>query len=136
MTFSLYALLKDEAPAMSNESLAADLKTYFKNEDAFSLEFEQLPFAKNKTLALRWGTWLVRVAYEEGVAVKNDAIEIQKKTASSSACDVSRISRRIRVVFGSDDTQQYTNEIIYLIDFLKAIKGALIFDPQQNDFIH
>lgn len=135
MTFSLYALLDNDAPSVSNESLAADLENYFCNEKEFSLQFEQLPFAKTKTLALRWNMWLVRVSYEEGDAVKNDSIEIQKTLGPSCTSNIAHIGRRIRVVFGSDDTQQYTNQIIYVIDFLKEIKGTLIFDPQQNNFI-
>lgn len=135
MTFSLYALLSDEAPPMSNESLAEDLKTYFRNEEGFLLQFEQLPFTSNKTLALRWDSWLVRVSYEEGKEVTDDAVEIQKRTAATSGMDVSATRRRIRLVFGDDDAQQYTNQVIYLIDFLKEIPGVVIFDPQQNDFV-
>ena len=135
MTFSLYALLTDDAPPMSNDSLADDLKNYFRNEEGFVLKFEQLPFTTNKTLALWWDSWLVRVSYEEGQEVKDDSVEIQKRTGDTSGIDVSSIHRRIRLVFGDDDTQQYTNQVIYLIDFLKEIKGVIIYDPQQNDFV-
>lgn len=135
MTFSYYALLNQDAPAISNESLAADLKNYFRNEDGFSLELEELPFSKGKTLALRWEGWLVRVCYEEGDAVRIDSAEIQSRIGSSHDFDVSNIRRRIRVVFGSDDERRFTNEIIYVVDFLKEIKGVLIFDPQRNDFV-
>lgn len=136
MTFTIYALLKDDAAPVSNESLAQDFQHYFRNEDGFSLKFEQLPFAEHKTLALRWDSWLVRVAYEEGDEVQADSREIQKRTAAESAIDVSGIRRRIRVVFGSDDAQQYTNQIIYVLDFLKELEGAIVFDPQQNDFLN
>lgn len=135
MTFSLYALLSEEAPSISNDSLAAEFRHYFRNENGFSLELEQLPFSKNATLALRWGGWLVRVAYEEGDAVRADSLEIQNRIGSSYNVDVSTVRRRIRVVFGSDDDMRFTNEIIYVIDFLKEINGVLIFDPQKNDFV-
>ncbi len=136
MTFTIYALLTDDAPPVSNESLAEDLKHYFRNEEGFSLKFEQLPFAAQKTLALRWNDWLVRVACEEGDEVQADALEIQKRTAAASTRDVSQIRRRIRVVFGSDDAQQYTNQILFVLDFLKELEGAIVFDPQQNDFLN
>lgn len=135
MTFSLYALLNDESPLISNESLAVELKHYFRNEEKFTLELEHLPFSKSATLALRWGAWLVRVAYEEGDSVRADSREIQSRVSTSYNVDVSEVSRRIRVVFGSDDEMEFTNEIIYVIDFLKEIKGVLIFDPQRNDFV-
>ncbi len=135
MSFSLYALLGDDAPRMSVESLAEDLRTFFRNEKDFSLKSEELPFSSNKTLALRWNDWLVRVNYEEGDHVKADSMTIQKRATPPAGLDVSHISRRIRVVFGSDDEQRYTNQIIFVIDFLKAIGGVSIFDPQQNDFM-
>jgi hypothetical protein len=135
MTFTVYALLKDTAPQLSNDTLAEDLKRHFRNEEGFSLTFEQLPFASDKSLALRWNDWLVRISYEEGQEVLNDSLEIQRRTAADSANDVSGISRRIRVVFGSDDAQEHTNEMIYVLDYLKELDGVVIFDPQQNDFI-
>lgn len=135
MPFALYALFGERAPHMSNESLASDLQSFFKDEDGFSLEFEQLPFARGKTLALRWGRWLVRVSYEDGKNVEADSQEIQKIVGASAPFDLARINRRVRVVFGDDDAQEYTNQIIYLTDFLRAIPGVVIFDPQQNNLV-
>lgn len=136
MIFSLYALLNADAEPMSNDSLAADLTHYFRNEEGFVLKFEQLPFTGNKTLALWWDNWLVRVSYEEGQEVVDDSVEIQKRTGATPGIDVLHITRRIRLVFGDDDAQQYTNQVIYLIDFLKEIRGVIIYDPQQNDFVN
>lgn len=135
MTFSIYALLGNQAPAITNESLASDLQRFFRNEENFTLQFEQMPFAKNKTLALRWGTWLVRVSYEEGAGVVQDSIEIAKIVGSTAPYELSGIDRRIRVVFSDDSTREYTNQIIYLMDFLKEIPTAILFDPQQRDLI-
>jgi hypothetical protein len=132
MTFALCALLGERAPAITNESLASDLRHLFGNEKDFSIEFELLPFAKNRTLALRWGTWLVRVCYEEGTNVAQDSAEINKIVGSTVPYDLSDIPRRIRVVFGNDDTREYENHIICVIDFLRVIPGVVIFDPQQR----
>ena len=71
--FSLYALLGEGAPAISTESLAAELGSLFRDEQGFSLQYEQLPFAKHKSLTLRWGTWLARLGYEEGKKVVEDS---------------------------------------------------------------
>ena len=43
MTFSLLALLTEQSPVISNESLADELKAYFENEEDFSLKFGRLP---------------------------------------------------------------------------------------------
>lgn len=133
MTFTIYGLLSDQSPEISNESLAEDLKKYFRNESGFSLEFETLPFSSEPTLALYWGDWSVRVSYEEGEDVENDAKEIQRRT--NSKIDFSKFRRQIRMIFASDDDKKYTNEIIYLLDYLQEIEGVLVYDPQQNDFV-
>lgn len=135
MTFALYALLGDETPTVTIESLASGLKSFFRNEENFSLEFESLPFAKNRCLDLRWGEWLVRVNYEEGENVAQDSEFISKTVGSATPYDVSKIDKRIRVVFSSDDTQEYTNQIIFVMDFLREITATIIYDPQQRDLV-
>lgn len=134
MTSALYGLLTNEAPEVSIESLAKDLKNYLKNEN-FLLQREKLPFAKTETLVLKWDNWLARVSYEEGDAVEADSLEIQERTKSFNSSDLSIINRRIRMVFGNDDEQHYTNQIIYLMDFLREIIGIVVYDPQQNNFV-
>lgn len=133
MTFTIYGLLSDDSPEISNESLAKDLKNYLQNEDNFSLDFETVAFSSGPTLALHWDAWLVRVSYEEGEEVEVDAKEMQTRT--DSKLDFSRFKSTIRVIFGSDDEKTYTNEIIYILDYLRQIRGILIYDPQQNDFV-
>ena len=135
MTFALYALLGEQAPAFTNESLASDLGDFFRHEEDLSIKFELLPFAKNKTLALWWGAWLVRVCYEEGTNVAQDSAQINKIVGSTAPCDLSNIARRIRVVFGNDDTREYENHIIGMMDFLRVIPGVVIFDPQQRSLM-
>lgn len=133
MTFTIYGLLSDDSPEISNECLAEDLQNYLSNEDNFSLDFETVPFSSGPTLALHWDAWLVRVSYEEGEEVEVDAKEIQ--TRSELKLDFSKFKRMIRVIFASDDEKKYTNEVIYILDYLKQIRGILIYDPQQNDFV-
>lgn len=53
MTFSIYALIGDKAPIVTIESLASDLRRFFRNEEKFSFKFEQLPFARMRVWAQR-----------------------------------------------------------------------------------
>ncbi|MGF1425789.1 hypothetical protein [Kitasatospora sp. LaBMicrA B282] len=135
MTFTLHALLGPESPAMSNESLAADLSARFDGRGDFSLRFGRLPFSNHPLLALRWGSWPVQVSYEEGEYVAKDSRHIQATLGTTAPFDVSGITRRIRVVFGSDDARDFTDRIIELMDFLCSIRGAVVFDPQQGDVV-
>ncbi|KMW44347.1 hypothetical protein PQH03_20440 [Ralstonia insidiosa] len=135
MTFSLLALLTEQSPVISNESLADELKAYFENEEDFSLKFERLPFAKTDTLALRWGNWLMRVAYEEGSRIQDESAQIQEILGKRSPRELSGIDRRVRVVFADDNDREYTNQIVDMMQFLQDIEGSIVFDPQKNDLM-
>ena len=135
MTFSLLALLTEQSPVISNESLADELKAYFENEEDFSLKFERLPFAKTDTLALRWGNWLMRVAYEEGSRIQDESAQIQEILGKRSPRELSGIDRRVRVVFADDNDREYTNQIVDMMRFLQDIEGSIVFDPQKNDLM-
>ncbi|MGM3276905.1 hypothetical protein [Ralstonia sp. 24A2] len=135
MTFSLLALLTEQSPVMSNESLADELKVYFENEEDFSLKFERLPFAKTDTLALRWGNWLMRVAYEEGSRIQDESAQIQEILGKRSPRELSGIDRRVRVVFADDNDREYTNQIVDMMQFLQDIEGSIVFDPQKNNLM-
>ena len=135
MTFSLLALLTEQSPVISNESLADELKAYFENEEDFSLKFERLPFAKTDTLALRWGNWLMRVAYEEGSRIQDESAQIQEILGKRSPRELSGIDRRVRVVFADDNDRESTNQIVDMMQFLQDIEGSIVFDPQKNDLM-
>ena len=135
MTFVLHAFLGPDSPGTSNDLLAADLRTLFADEDEFCLTWEQLPFAKAPTLALRWGNWLARVAYEEGERVTQDGAYARGVVGQSAPFDLSQVTSRVRVVFASDDDRTHTNQIVGLMDFLLQLRGAAVFDPQQGDIV-
>ena len=94
---------------MSNESLANELREYFANQENFSLKFERLPFAKTDMLALRWGGWLMRVAYEEGSRIQDESAQIRRFSVTDLPVNCPALTRRVRVVFGDDDDREHTN---------------------------
>jgi hypothetical protein len=133
--FSLYALLGEGAPAITTESLGAELQTLFRDEQGFSLQYEQLPFAKHKSVTLRWGTWMARLSYEEGKKVVEDSAEISRTLGAAAPPKLAAIDKRIRAVFADDDAREYTDQTVDLMEFLRNIKGAIVFDPQQKDIL-
>lgn len=135
MSFTLCALLTDDAPVVSNETLARDLQKLFRNESNFLIKTEKLPFNNRQNLILRWPSWGISVSYEEGETVEKDSAEIQKILGKSAPCDLSHIRRRVRVVFGDDDDREYTNETVAMMNFLYKIRGAVVFDPKRNDIV-
>jgi hypothetical protein len=81
------------------------------------------------------GDWLARVAYEEGEKVARDGAFVREIGGESAPFDLLQATRRVRVVFGNDDDRARTNEMIWLVDYLRRIDGVALFDPQQGDFI-
>jgi hypothetical protein len=67
--------------------------------------------------------------------VVQDSVDIANVTGSSAPFDVSNIDRRVRLVFSDDEGNEHTNQVLYLFDFLRAKRGAVLFDPQQREFI-
>lgn len=128
MTFSIYALLGDRAPTITDEVLVSELKEYFRKKDDFTLEFEE-------TIMLCWGDWRVRLCYEHGPEVEQDSAVIGRILGAIAPYDLSSIDRRIRVVFPDDDTREHTNHILFAMDFLRSIPGVIMFDPQQRDLV-
>jgi hypothetical protein len=76
----------------------------------------------------------MRVFYDTGPAVAEASAEIAE-AAGNERDSVSQIDRRIRVLSANDDACLYTNHIIFMMDFLGAIPGVKIFDPQQLSFL-
>jgi hypothetical protein len=135
MTFSIYAFLPEDAPRMTTEHLAERLRLYFRNEDDFSITFERIPFADEDSLALWLGDWLMRVSLEHGSPVGDEAAGVLAILGSGAPTGLNEANVLIRVVFGSDPAQEYTNQIIYMLDYLKDISGAIVFDPQQGKLL-
>lgn len=134
--FSLYALLGPDSPEITTDWLAAEFRDGFSGDENFRLTMVQLPFLKEPSVTLRWGSWLARVTYEEGDRIEEDSRHIQDVIGGSVPFDVSKIRRRIRVVFSDDDAHEFTNEIILVIDVLSAIDGVVLFEPQRNGIWH
>jgi hypothetical protein len=135
MTYALYAFLGEESPEVTIESLAADFERYFEKSPNFSIEFEQLPFKKSRSLALRWRGWLARVHYEEGARALEDSAEISRILGSVAPGHLSNIDRRVRIYCGDDDGKEFTNQVVRLMEFVENMPGAIVFDPQQNKIL-
>ncbi|WP_046656067.1 hypothetical protein [Lysobacter capsici] len=135
MSFVLYALLGEDAPTTSIEQIDTELRRCFDQENDMVVQFEVLLFATERSLRLRWPGWAVLVCYEEGTSVLADSREIQSIAGTPDIPDLSDIGRRIRVVFGSDDSRVYTNQMIWMMEYLCGIEGAFVFDPLRKEII-
>lgn len=74
--------------------------------------------------------WSLTVHVEHGPSVLADANFISD-TVGGVFSDAVPISR-IRIVFGDDESLEYTNHIIGVEEFLAAIPGAILYDEVQK----
>jgi hypothetical protein len=136
MALELYGLLGDEAPDLTLDTLAADLRKFFARTEGFHLEREDDPFDPSlKNLLLTWGSWWTRVFYDVGPDVAAASSEIAELAGEDGKAKISQIDRRIRVLFADDVDRVYTNHVIFMMDFLGSIPGVKVFDPHQQTFV-
>jgi hypothetical protein len=128
-------MLPSEVPELTFDYLATSLREYFRKDDDLMISVERLPFAKQDSLALRWGDWLTRVSLDEGARVRQESIEIHRSLGNSAPDGLAEAHKRLRVVFGDDPGNEYTNQMIDMFEYLKSIDGAIVFDPQQGDLV-
>jgi hypothetical protein len=133
--FVLYGLLGGASPPFSDEILLRELTQFFSGDERLAVSLRALPFGGKRVVVLSWPSWQVRVAYEEGDSVADDSAEISRRLGWTGPGDFPGAGKRIRAVFGDDDGKEYTNQAVRMIEFLTAIPGALVFDPQQNDIV-
>lgn len=136
MAWALYGLLSSNAPDISLDSLAADLKAFFSRAGELGMEIERDPFdVSRKNLLLKWDNWWVRVFLERGPEVVADSVEIGDRLGTAVRDRIGSIDRRIRVLFADDSEKNYTNHAVFMMDFLGNIPGVVVFDPQRNVLI-
>ncbi len=133
--FVLYGLLGDGSPRFSGDILSQELARHFGGDERLSFSLRTLPFGGGQSVVLNWPSWQITAAYEEDDRVAEDSAEIHRRLGAAAPAGLPDIRKRIRAVFGDDDRRQYTNETIRMLEFMTAIPGAVVFDPQQNDIV-
>ncbi len=131
MAFELHGLLDDTAPEITLDSLASNLRRFFSSTDGFHLEDEDDPFdPARKNLLLSWGdSWWARVFIDTGSELEPDLVSREGGGKPIGT------NGRIRVLFADDQSREYTNHVIFMMDFLGTIPGLTLFDPQRKAFL-
>ena len=132
MTGTVYAQLSDISPAINAEWLKEEVSRIFGPRPGFALKQTTLPFSRSPSIDLVSGSWLARLTYEEGEVVMADSIEIARPI-EGDLHGVESSAQRIRVVFSTDETGEYTNHAIWVTDFLRSIPGAMLFDATRKE---
>lgn len=130
--FTLLALLTADAPDVPVETLAEKAQASFGADRGFRVEFETLPFKKDRSIILRWPGWTARLFPETGAKVADDTTGIARILGDMAPPELSTASRRVRAVFYDDPQEEYTDQMVELTRLLRELPGALVFDPRAT----
>jgi hypothetical protein len=133
VTWTVYAQLADTSPAINADWLMEEVSRHFGPRPGFALKQTTLPFSRSSSVDLASGSWLARLTYEEGEVVVADSIEIQRLT-DGDLNGLETSTRRIRVVFSTDEAGEYVNHAIWVTDFLRSIPGVVLFDATRKEY--
>jgi hypothetical protein len=131
--FTMVAFLSHE-PELSADALEKRLREYFHEYDGVTITRDRLPTNDDDSIILRWDEWRVRLSPETR-GVSADAIDIAQELGEAAPPGLATWSRWVRAVFGDDPERMYTDQIIEVMEFLKALPGAIVFDPQRRDVL-
>ena len=125
---AIYAFYSSRLAEISNESLRCDLKKIFRFNHSIDFSIQVLPFVKSKELHLLWDKkWGVGFSIDEPPL----AIENYYFLNSSSNINVD-IDRQLKISFGVDFNREYTNEVIFILEYIEKINGVVIFDSNKK----
>jgi hypothetical protein len=134
--FVVHAFLEKASSPYSYDRLAAELAKYFEHEinNGVTIGSSANPFTKAKYAIFRWPGWSFTAHFESGPKVAADA-EYVLSAAKNCPPAIKGRTDRIRLVFSADESRDYTNHVIWSMEFLDAIPGAILFDENQKDII-
>lgn len=133
---TLFALVKDDADAITNDTLVRDLKHKLALAKEFAITTETLVFPRVTEVVMTKGNWSVRFEIRPESSRTLSVKELQKILGKKTQLppDCQRYNKEIAVGFGGDPQKEHTNEIIFIGEFLReSYPGVVIFDQYNQD---
>lgn len=125
--FSIHAYIS-ATDVLPLEILKQNLAGLFQDPHSAPPEISSnpLPFGGEPRLIFLWPTWNFSVSCESGEAVENDAAFCSRESGVVFLSDLP--VHRLRFVFADDVERDFTNHILWIVDWLKEIPSAVVFD--------
>ena len=130
--FALHAFITSDQDAYPLAILETALSTLLAGQDDIGPEvsYSTLPFSNQPRLLYRWPTWNFSVTSDQGEQVAADADFVAQ--TCGAVFPGGRPTHRIRVVFAQDSSRDFTNHIIWIMDWLKEIPGVVLYDETSK----
>jgi hypothetical protein len=95
-----------------------------------TLSHEANPFTGEAYLLYRWADWSISVTADRGVDIEEDVKAV--RSVVGGAFPDAHPRGRIRIVFANDETLEYTNHVLWIMDYLREIPGVVIYDESEK----
>jgi hypothetical protein len=133
----IHAILTEASNSFSLSRLDECLNVFFSrtNEGKYDFAREGDPFdpaVENILMTWNGGEWWTRFFLDEGRTVAEECKEIALTLEGDSARAIAQADKRVRVLFGPDDGQRFTNHFIWTLDFFEEIPSVYLYDPQKG----
>jgi hypothetical protein len=126
--WSLDAYLEDEQPAPSLDRIARECIAAT-GDPAAKITDDADPFQPHQRLGKRidWVDWWICVQLEVGAS-------LPEAISNLAAERLHGCTRRVRVIFGPDDSRRFTDYAVCVVRYLEELSGQRVLDPQQGRF--
>ena len=135
--FHLFALTKDDAGAINNESLIHDLKQKLHGVEAYRIHTKDLQMPKTTIVVMAREGWQVRFSIRPGEDMVLSPTELKKalgKNASKLPANFLDYNCEIAIGFADDPEKLYTEDIIEIGEFVREnYPGVVIYDQYNKD---
>ncbi len=95
------------------------------------------PISKKKIgVRVEWLGWFIIVMIRNDLSVVDDALELSKfnVTPASIKARLANCNQSIRVIFGQDNSKDFTNYVINIAELLKKLSSDRVYDSAQKKF--
>lgn len=134
--FTLFALLKDEDGLITPDSLIRDLVEKFAWIGEFRIEKEELSFPQTTRVVLHKPDWQVCFDIRSREEMTLDTGRLHEILAPKAAlpADFLAYDTEMAIGFGDDPDRLYTDEVIFIGEFVREnYPGVVIFDQYNQD---
>jgi hypothetical protein len=136
-SWSLDAFLDGDASTLTLDDLVRHCIAAT-GRPAERVEDRPSPFDDNERhgVVAFWGAWhaMLMLLDEETTRESAEWLQGTRTPPAATRRSVLGCTRSLRVIFGSDDSRDYTNHIIDIMSWLEELSANRVYDPQQHSF--
>ncbi len=135
---SYLGLLKGNS-GLTLEGVLYSMEKQFSNAiqtKRLTLEIEEQIVTGDKLIRMWWGRWPVAVYISQKSESRGFYEELtEKQTDEISRDKFLEATWWIRIAFGRDVNNEYTNEAIFVMEFFESLYSAELYDLHKDEFI-